>query len=713
MKRIITLLSIALILCALSPTNSAAEKDDYVILTTPKWEKKIEIGLMYGMQAAAYKGKVYTHDTSTRKNMIRWSTKDETGLITPEPDNNGSAIAFDDAGNLACINGGKLDGNPSVAIPTTGVHIYQPDGNLVKIGFSTEEINAIKSCLYTDICYIISATGDLCGEDGGTIRLMGSKIFEIHIGKDRKTGKIITTGYSIYSPSGHNLPDYNYFQNGYIKVISDTEWLVQGCNQTTSPTTGIVKTERYLSKYNPIEDVMTPYAPKGSTTRRTKVGIDRFTLRGHQLLLNDGVANRNPAYDTAPFEIALYDESFSNNKIFSTIVLEYTGLESNYDNKEANWLFSNKISDDEYEIHQFTYYVSSEKTSEEMRFKTIRTFSVKAVHTDIACPAPKAFTITADTKYDATKGKNIFSGFKASWIAPTDALLPFKEYILYYVEDNKNIEFARTTSTETTLYGMQNACKIRIEAVYINGNQTKTSAIAEADFNPTKIVSPVVVKVPPSRLIRYTTDGMYKAMLTWDAPATYPVASYKIAYADATAGAPDEASYVVKESSWNGDWTGIDQLIIDNASKLADNPTGVKINYIVYPGFNIGNTFKTSITDADYSDAGIAEIKYPTFAEVSADDVRGDATFTVDMIQTGVEDVVTSKVAVYPNPTEGVINITAPSAIGEIALYNISGSLVAKFNSNGESTLSIDISEISAGTYFLKTGTQVAKIIKK
>lgn len=481
MKRIITLLSIALLSGTLSPI-SAAEKDDYVIIVTPKPVKQIDTGET-GVQATAYKGKLYTFcpGAIAGRNVIRWHTENDSGTITPERDNKGIAITCDDVGNLALTNGGRYNSQTGSGSPITGVHIYRPDGNLaVKIGFSTEEINAIKSCLYKEICQIISATGDLCGESGGTIRLMGSKIFEIHIGKDRQTGKIITTGHSIYSPSGHNLPDYNYYQNGYVKVISDTEWLIQGF------TTASTESVPYLAKYNPIDNVMIPYEPTGSTLNRAIKGIDRFTLRGHQLLLlNDG-KNDNSGTPAA-LKISLYDESFSDNKIFSTTVFIPLGPNPGY-RLEPNWLFSNKISDDEYEILQFRYYVGSEPA--ETTLRTIRTFSVQAVHIDIAFPAPKEFAVTAVTKNDATKGKNSFSGFKATWAAtPADALAPIKEYILYYVDNNnKDIEFARTTGTEATLYGMSNACQIKIKAVYTYGKEQRTSTAAAADFVPSPAV---------------------------------------------------------------------------------------------------------------------------------------------------------------------------------------------------------------------------------
>jgi len=85
----------------------------------------------------------------------------------------------------------------------------------------------------------------------------------------------------------------------------------------------------------------------------------------------------------------------------------------------------------------------------------------------------------------------------------------------------------------------------------------------------------------------------------------------------------------------------------------------------------------------------------------------------------GTEDFVFNNyLTVYPNPTNAILNLTAKQAIElqSIAIYNLLGQLVLSVpNANGVST--VDVSNLTAGNYFLKVvtdkGTSNVKFIKK
>ncbi len=66
-----------------------------------------------------------------------------------------------------------------------------------------------------------------------------------------------------------------------------------------------------------------------------------------------------------------------------------------------------------------------------------------------------------------------------------------------------------------------------------------------------------------------------------------------------------------------------------------------------------------------------------------------------------VDDVDTSAISIYPNPTTGIINIKGPVNYDEIVVYSIIGKKVKSFRADNI----IDISGISNGFYFLKTNT--------
>ena len=81
----------------------------------------------------------------------------------------------------------------------------------------------------------------------------------------------------------------------------------------------------------------------------------------------------------------------------------------------------------------------------------------------------------------------------------------------------------------------------------------------------------------------------------------------------------------------------------------------------------------------------------------------------------GVEDVEILGFTFYPNPTTDILHISAQENIDQICIYNMLGQEVK--NSNPVATnFTIDVSNLPAGTYFLKAqiGNHIGtfKIIK-
>ena len=73
-----------------------------------------------------------------------------------------------------------------------------------------------------------------------------------------------------------------------------------------------------------------------------------------------------------------------------------------------------------------------------------------------------------------------------------------------------------------------------------------------------------------------------------------------------------------------------------------------------------------------------------------------------------IEDAVPS---IYPNPVSDILNIIGLTAGEVIKLYNASGSLIATYTAENEK-MSINISSLASGVYYLSTSNKTMKVIK-
>ncbi|MEG0559599.1 MAG: T9SS type A sorting domain-containing protein, partial [Muribaculaceae bacterium] len=301
--------------------------------------------------------------------------------------------------------------------------------------------------------------------------------------------------------------------------------------------------------------------------------------------------------------------------------------------------------------------------------------------------------------------KNIFLGFDATWTAPAALDGYTISYKLTHSAGSVDIPAGTTT---TTLYGA-NAGDISLQAVYTSNSDPNLiyfSEIVKAPYIPINVLEPAnITEIKDKK--RYDIDGVYTATLNWAVTTTNPIAHYLVKYADATkAGAITYKEFYGAERNYP--FTGLQNMTVGqdkttsqadgSMSKLAENPTGVIVNYLIVPGYRIGNTIKQKIVDADYSDATIATVNYPT-----ALTGMKSTTFTVDMqTLTGVEGIEVGKVAIYPNPTTGQVTIALNSEISTVAVYSLSGALVRNIDGNGEVTMPCDFSDLASGVYFVK-----------
>ena len=93
--------------------------------------------------------------------------------------------------------------------------------------------------------------------------------------------------------------------------------------------------------------------------------------------------------------------------------------------------------------------------------------------------------------------------------------------------------------------------------------------------------------------------------------------------------------------------------------------------------------------------------------------------FSVTALVLGTEDFFKSNFAVYPNPTTDVLNISSSNngAINAASITDMNGRTVKTVSMNAVSEAQINISDLTAGVYFLNVtsdaGTGTSKIVKK
>ncbi|WDO14241.1 T9SS type A sorting domain-containing protein [Flavobacterium sp. WW92] len=98
-------------------------------------------------------------------------------------------------------------------------------------------------------------------------------------------------------------------------------------------------------------------------------------------------------------------------------------------------------------------------------------------------------------------------------------------------------------------------------------------------------------------------------------------------------------------------------------------------------------------------------------------DIIGIDTFSVDRTLS-TNDFFASNFAVYPNPSNGLVNLASKNnmAINAIQITDLNGRVVRNINTNGVSETQINISDLTTGLYFLNvqtdSGSGTTKIVK-
>tara|TARA_B100001939_G_scaffold282210_1_gene251201 strand:- start:297 stop:1244 length:948 start_codon:yes stop_codon:yes gene_type:complete len=141
---------------------------------------------------------------------------------------------------------------------------------------------------------------------------------------------------------------------------------------------------------------------------------------------------------------------------------------------------------------------------------------------------------------------------------------------------------------------------------------------------------------------------------------------------------------------------------------LYQNSDGSWSHLDVFPGnyyaavelFSAGNTFDIRIED----DATVPQPAWQSSIYYPNDQVYSNGNaFAIQLMlgaNTSVNETVLENVSVYPNPSNGIINIKSSSDFLDVNVFDISGKIVHNTTLNGN--YSIDLSELDNGSYIIE-----------
>lgn len=159
-----------------------------------------------------------------------------------------------------------------------------------------------------------------------------------------------------------------------------------------------------------------------------------------------------------------------------------------------------------------------------------------------------------------------------------------------------------------------------------------------------------------------------------------------------------------------GDVRTVDQNVL-KAEK--DNGAFQAVAYHMVDASSMTATEKANIRNWKYRATALYADNQP-YASIkrsaSVETTLGDPTTT------GVEDAIADAaegVHIWPVPAESELHIAAGEAIESVSIYNISGSCVASFKGNGDTTMTVSVDNLASGVYFVKVNANAARRLIK
>ena len=141
-----------------------------------------------------------------------------------------------------------------------------------------------------------------------------------------------------------------------------------------------------------------------------------------------------------------------------------------------------------------------------------------------------------------------------------------------------------------------------------------------------------------------------------------------------------------------------------------------RINYTIsiedIQGLHLGNATAYLIDSHTNTITNLSETNYTFESEKGIYDNRFTLQFTPELIL-GNTDVSLETIAVYPNPTQDILNIASPvSEVKQVMIYDVRGRLVVTAGFSNK-TVQLDLSELNSALYFVEITTQNGKVTKR
>ena len=113
-----------------------------------------------------------------------------------------------------------------------------------------------------------------------------------------------------------------------------------------------------------------------------------------------------------------------------------------------------------------------------------------------------------------------------------------------------------------------------------------------------------------------------------------------------------------------------------------------------------------------YGETGTYTVKLTSTSDCGADEYQTDI-----FVETGINEASINNSTIFPNPTNGMLNIQSKTNITAIKITDISGKLIQNFTCNNQNKLLINLSDYDSGIYFIELtnidkNTDILKIIK-
>ena len=118
------------------------------------------------------------------------------------------------------------------------------------------------------------------------------------------------------------------------------------------------------------------------------------------------------------------------------------------------------------------------------------------------------------------------------------------------------------------------------------------------------------------------------------------------------------------------------------------------------------------VTATEYVDNNLSFGTYTYYVTAVYDEGESGPSNTVTEVITGINEVENGLVSIYPNPSNGLVNIESPSTINSVRMMNYTGQVVYQ-SATPVNQLRINTADMPAGVYFLMIETGSGMVNQK